>query len=528
MPQTDTTHASLPPLIAGLLDPAAYPHPVQDVELVQTHISYILLAGDFAYKIKKPLDLGFLDYSTLERRRQMCEEEVRLNRRLCADVYLGVVPVVDGDTPRIGADGPPAEYAVRMRRVPRERMLPALLEAQRADAALIERIGRTIAKFHASAPASQDIAVHGRAPAVRRNAQENFDQLRPFVGRTIAADELSELESYTAAFLARHEPLIEARADAGHVRDVHGDLRADSVAVQPDGSLCIMDCVEFSERIRCCDVASDIAFLVMDLERRGHRDLASELMAAYLDESADETLTVMLPFYVCYRAVIRAKVESLLLLEPEVSSDEKTAALGRARAHVDLALRYARRRPPLALVFMVGLSGSGKSYLAGAIASRLGAALVATDAVRREIYGRPDAQSPPDTGIYTKYRRERVYRTAIARARAHLAEGRSVVLDATHARKSSRRSVRALAAECGARVLAVEVTAPPEVIRARMEERARREHAASDARWEVYLRQREQYQPPREMPPDEVVTVDATRPVGQSVQAVLERFGDVL
>ncbi|HXK33050.1 MAG TPA: AAA family ATPase [Dehalococcoidia bacterium] len=525
MPHHDTARASLPPLIAGLLDPAAYPHPVERVDLIQTHISYVLLAGEFAYKVKKPLDLGFLDYSTLGRRREMCEEEVRLNQRQCSGVYLGVVPIADGPTPRIAGDGPPAEYAVRMRRVPHDRTLPALLEAGQADTALVARIGRTIAAFHASAPAGESVATHGRTPAVRRNARENFDQLRPFVGHTISATELAELESYTERSLAQHHGLIEARADAGRVRDVHGDLRADSIVVQPDGALCVMDCIEFSERIRCCDVASDIAFLAMDLERRGRRDLAAELMAAYLDDAADETLPVMLPFYACYRAVIRAKVESLLLLEPEVDANAKADAVARARAHVELALRYARRQQALTLVFMVGLSGSGKSYLAGAVASRLGAALVATDAVRRELYGRPEAPAPPDTGIYTKARRERVYRETLARARAHLLAGRSVVLDATHARKASRRSPRTLAAQCSARVLAVEVGAPADVVRARMEERARREHAASDARWEVYLRQREQYQPPREMPPEEVVTVDATQPVGSSVEAVLERLG---
>jgi len=515
----------LPDVIGALRHASAYAHPAGDIELIQTHISCVLLAGQYAYKVKKPLSLGFLDYSTLERRRAMCEEEVRLNRRLCPEAYLGVVPIVRaGASYLVGGEGDAVEYAVQMRRMPHDRMMPALLAAGRVSADDVRRIARRIAEFHGSSETDGRIAAFGRAEAIRRNWEENFGQAAPFAGDTIDASALGEVRAYVDALLRTQRPLIELRADAGRVRDCHGDLRSDSVVLHEDGRICVMDCIEFNDRIRYGDVAGDVAFMAMDLEYRGRRDLADEFLGAYMGAALDETIGVMLPFYTCYRAFVRGKVESMESAEAEVPASEREAAAARARAYFALARRYAvARRDPLA-VMMVGLSGSGKSHLARALAARTGAALVVSDAVRKELLGvaagkRLDAAY--GEGAYTAAERDRVYREMLGRATAHLAAGRRVVLDATHIARADRDRVSAVAHERGVPLLAVVVEASEDAVRRHFAARTEDAEQPSDARIDVYRAQRARYQPPDEVDARRTVRVDGAAPLATNVPLVL-------
>jgi aminoglycoside phosphotransferase family enzyme/predicted kinase len=516
----------LPEVIAGLLSRSAYHHPADDIELIQTHVSFVILAGDFAYKIKKQLDLRFLDYSTLERRRRMCEEEVRLNRRLCSDAYLGVSSIVRSDDRFVVDDpGVAVEYAVKMLRMPQDRMLPQLIAHGAATPADIARVARVVAAFHRVAETSDYIASFGGVDTLRTNWHENFEQTDAQIGRTIGVARRDAIRRYVEGFLISNEELIAARAASGRVRDCHGDLRSDSIVVGDDGSVCVMDCIEFSDRIRFGDIASDVAFLAMDLEFRERVDLADEFVAAYLGEMPDETLPLVLDFYRCYRAYVRGKVDSIESEESEVPDGERRAAARRASAYFALADRYATAHYPRAVVMVMGLSGSGKSYIAAALAGRIGAAHVSSDVIRASVVA--DEVTAPDlpygAGAYADHVRASVYGELHKRATLHLALGHSVVLDATYMRHDDRVAARRVAEEADVPFLAVEVAASENVIRERM---ARRDHAAtpSDARWHIYVAQRRRLEPPHELGDDELVRVDGGAPLRTCVEAVLARL----
>ncbi|GBD13079.1 hypothetical protein HRbin24_01102 [bacterium HR24] len=514
---------ALPAPVRAFLDPSFYPHPVGRVEMVQTHISYVFLAGDYAYKVKKAVDFGFLDYSTLGRRRYYCRQELLLNRRFCADVYLDVVAVRERDGRlSLGGRGRPVEYAVRMRRVPEERMFHRLLERGEAAVPTVEAIAERLARAHADSPTGPHIARYGTW-AIVYAWRENFLQWREFIGETIAPEQDSLLRGYVSWFLRRRRGLLRRRAAEGRVRDCHGDLRSESIAIWPDGGVCIMDCIEFSRRLRYTDVAGDVAFLAMDLEFRGRPDLADAFVRRYVGASGDEGLAHVLDFYRCYRAAVRGKVEGFLLRQPEVPAEQKREAEARARRYFDLACRYAARDWP-ALVITCGLAGSGKSSLARA----LGLATVSSDVVRKELAGlapEQEARAPWQKGLYAPSMTERTYREMLSRARAILREGRTAVLDATFLRRRHRERARRLAREEGVRFLCVELRASDDLVRQRLSGREAAGPGPSDANWQVYLWQKEVFEPPEELPAGERLSLDASLPAHELAAAVRQRLG---
>lgn len=518
---------ALPPLIRGLLAPEAYPHPVDRVDLVQTHISYVLLAGDYVYKVKKPLDLGFLDYSTLEKRRFYCQEEVRLNDRLCPGTYLGVSSIVETpDGFRIDAPGEPLEYAVRMRRLPAHRMMPELLARGEVTPAMVRALGRRLADLHASAETDNRIASFGRMETVSANWRENFEQTEPYVGRTVTREQFETIRVYVERFLADNADLVERRADEGRARDCHGDLRADAVVFRED-AVCIFDCIEFNDRIRFSDVASDLAFLAMDLDFRGFPGLADELVGAYIGRSLDSTLPPVLNFYRCYRAYVRAKVDGFQVDETEVPEAQREEARRKAQAYFRLAEAYAGQPEPRAVIAMSGLTGSGKSYLGDALAGRLGAYVTWSDVVRKQLAGispTDPAQVPFQAGIYSPEMTARTYAALVETAKPFAARGRPVVLDATFLAAEQRALARDLARETGARFLLVECRASEEVTRKRFGLRTRGP-AISDGRPEIYESQRSAYEPPDELPPEERLSLDTDASLPDLLAAVLSRLG---
>ncbi len=515
--------AGLPALVEGLLRPEAYPHPVERVGLVQTHISYVFLAGEYVYKVKKPLDLGFLDYSTLRKRHYYCRREVELNRRYCDQVYLGVVPVVMGaEGLCLEGRGRVVEYAVKMRRVPSEAMLDHLVATGQATAPLLGDIGRHLAAAHARARTGPHIARYGTW-AIAYAWRENFAQWAPMVGEVITPEEDATLRGYVGWFLRRRRPLLRRRAQEGRVRECHGDLRCESIALLPGGRICIMDCIEFSRRLRYTDVAGDVAFLAMDLERRGRPDLAQAFVEAYVEAAGDPGLWAVLDFYRCYRAAVRGKVEGMRAHQEEVPPRERAEARASARRFFQLAWAYARRDWPC-LVITCGLAGVGKSSLARA----LGMEVISSDVVRKELAGLPPQarrREPLGGGIYSPQMTERTYQALMARARQLLREGRWVVLDATFLRRRHRQWARRLAAQEGVRFLCLLLQAPEAEVQRRLARREEEGINASDARWEVYLAQRQAWEPPDEIPPSQLLALDATRPPGELAQAVREALG---
>lgn len=450
-------------LIAALADPAAYPRSlgVEAVEVRQTHISAVFLAGPFAYKLKKPLDLGFLDYSTLERRRYFCEQEVRLNRRLAPAVYLGVVPVTaDAAGVRMEGHGEIIDWAVKMVRLPDEAMLRERLRRGELGREPLEALARRLAAFHARAEAGPAVAAYGRFEVVAGNARENFDQAAPHVGTTLSRAVFERLRSLTEAALAGLRPLIEARAARGVPRDGHGDLRLDHIYLFPDrappGDLVIIDCIEFNDRFRCADPMADIAFTVVDLIHHGRRDLAAAFADAYFRAAGDVEGRALLPFYTAYRTAVRGKVEGMELAEPEVPEAERSAALVRARAHWLLALSELEspsRRP--CLVLIGGLPGTGKTTLARGLAGRAGFDVIRSDLVRKELAGLSRVR-----GLLPPSRWGSTPRRGPSGPTPSACVGRRACCSRAGACWSRRASARSLAAGCSSRRLPGGVSRP--------------------------------------------------------------------
>ncbi len=517
----------LPGHVEALLSPSAYPHPVEMVELIQTHISYVLLAGDYVYKVKKPVDLGFLDYSTLEKRRFYCEEEVRLNRRLCPDAYLEVVPITsEGASVALAGTGEVVEFAVKMKRLPQERMMEALLESHAVTSDMLTGLTGKLAAFHQSSERNRRIDSFGGEETIRANWRENFEQTQPYIGRTISQQQWEAMEGYVQAFLENERDLLRQRVSEGRIRDCHGDLRANAVCFE-DG-VCIFDCIEFNERFRYGDVASDLAFLAMDLDFQGHRALSDEMVGLYLAQSLDTTLPLVLPFYKCYRAFVRGKVDGFQLDQPEIPAGQRAAAQAGARRYFDLAEQYTLHRCPPTLIAMMGATGSGKSYLAHALAGRLGAPVISSDVVRKGLAGldptHPQAE-PVGAGIYSPDATARTYDEMRRRARPFLERRCPVILDATHLKREQRQKAKELAQTTGVPFLAMECVATGETVRERLRQRESAVWSPSDGRWEVYEAQTAGAEPLSELPEGERLTLDGSLPLSEQIERALARVG---
>jgi len=331
-----------PDYIQALLDPAAYPHPVDAVELVQTHISFVLLAGEFVYKFKKPVDFGFLDFSTLDKRKACCEQELILNRRLSPDIYLGLVRVTaEADNLALDGGGEVVEYGVKMVRMPEERMMSRIIGRGELNHGHIESLVRILVPFYERAERSAEIDRYGTAESVAVNVLENFDQTRDFIGNgALSREQFDSISAYARSFLARDE-LFAARIAAGRIRDCHGDLYSANICLAD--KVYIYDCIEFNRRFRYCDVASDVAFLAMDLDFHGLEELAALFIDLFVKASGDDSLMDMLNFYTCYRAYVRGKIGLFTAADPAVDEQAKAAHLDMARRYFSLAQQYARR-----------------------------------------------------------------------------------------------------------------------------------------------------------------------------------------
>ncbi len=329
----------LPEIIQALLDPQAYPDPPQKVELMQTQMSFVFLADDYVYKVKKPVDLGYLDYTTLEKRHFYCQREVELNRRLCPDAYLGILPVTGhGGQIIFGGQGEAVEYAVKMRRLPQAMMMNALLANDKVTPEMLAGVAEKLAEFHRQAETSASISTFGGLDTITVNTEENFTQTEKYLGHTISREQYQRIRAYTNRFIQGNAALFKKRMAEGRIKDCHGDLHAAHICFCD--SICIYDCIEFNDRFRYCDVASEVAFLAMDLDHYGRADLSGDFVNAYVTRSQDEELRALLDFYKGYRAYVRGKVESFKLDDPHISPEEKAGVLTVARHYFELAESY--------------------------------------------------------------------------------------------------------------------------------------------------------------------------------------------
>jgi len=510
-----------PALVQALLKPDAYPHKPSKVELAQTQMSFVFLTGDLVYKVKKPVNLGYLDYTTLEKRRFFCEQEVELNQRLSPDVYLGVVPIVSsGGEIRIGGKGKVIEYAVKMRQLPAERMMDRLLLQNQVTADMVERVAQKLAEFHSKARTSPEISAFGNLEAIKVNTDENFSQTEKYIGSSITSEQFHRIKTYSDDFLKSNAGLFRERIKEERIKDCHGDLHAAHVCFS--NGIYIYDCIEFNDRFRYGDVASEVAFLAMDLDRYHRADLSRAFVEAYVRFSKDEGVNQLLNFYKCYRAYVRGKVECFKLDDPYIPNKERSLAA--AGTYFGLACRYAREKP--ILLMMTGLVGTGKSTVAEALSRSLGFNVISSDVTRKKLAGISPTEHRFEQfqgGIYTEDFSRRTYDAMFSRARELLSQGQWVILDASFKKRHDRMAAAEIAKRANADFAVVECVLDAASVKARLEKRLK-EETTSDGRWEIYESQKQDFDPVTEFPRQKHIVLGTSQPTSIIVKIVSERL----
>jgi aminoglycoside phosphotransferase family enzyme len=326
-------------VIEALLDPATYPEETGKVELVQTHISLVFLTDKFAYKVKKAVNFGFLDFSTLEKRREYCQKELELNKRLCPKIYLDVVSINKANSLRVSGDGPPVEFALKMKRLPQEKIMTELLKEDKVDKKIIDELAKLVASFHIKAQNSSEINQFGSPATIKENWQENFAQTEKYVGVTITKSMFENIQKQINSFIKSNRLLLQNRIDNSRIRDCHGDLHSGNIFITD--SICVFDAIEFNDRFRYSDVAADVAFLAMDLDYQNKPDFSEYFIERYIAYSGDNQLLSVLTFYKCYRAYVRGKVVSFRLDDPNIKLTDKEASMEEAESYFKLSEKYA-------------------------------------------------------------------------------------------------------------------------------------------------------------------------------------------
>lgn len=465
-------------LIESLLNPDAYAHPVESIEMIETHISWVILTGRFAYKIKKPIKLGFLDFRELSSRLFYCEEEVRLNRPWAPDVYLDVVPIsMQSGQAIVSGDGPAVEYAVRMHQFEQDKRLDAELAANRLSNGDMDELADSIARQHQSANV---IEPDGRDEMLTHIKSDMWDNLDALEG-VLAAKKLRTLRQWTGRQLERLDPVLQRRIDDGFVRECHGDLHLSNLVRLPTG-ITAFDCIEFSTRLRNIDVMCDIAFLVMDLASRRRSDLAYRFLNRYLELTGDYGSLEIFTLYFVYRCLVRAKVAAIRSQERKNDKYAKND-LSRMQKYCDMALEQSLDRTP-SLIVMHGLSGSGKTWVSSKLVSALPAIRIRSDIERKRMFGldeTSDSGSGVAKGIYSEAANNELYRLMHSLGATILRAGHDVILDAAYLRSSERKRAREIAAECSAEFVIIHALAPVNVLRDRIQKRAGSVAEASEA-----------------------------------------------
>ncbi|MGO8995908.1 MAG: AAA family ATPase [Polyangiaceae bacterium] len=512
----------------------AFPEPrPKSVDLVETHLSWVFLTEDAAFKVKRPVYYGFVDFRTLEARRLACEAEVTLNRRLAPDVYLGVVPVRRDERGMLSltGQGEAVDWAVYMRRLPDECRADSLLAAGALDAELVEHLADRLVEFHGAARCDAETARFGAPDSIATNVMENFAQTRDQVTDLVSVDEAREIERNQLEFLRSHEAAFLARArtrtrsEGGRVCDGHGDLRLEHVYFEK-GRLSIIDCIEFNDRFRFGDVCADVAFLAMDLVSHGRADLAELFLARYARSADDYDLYALVDFYEAYRAHVRAKVATFVAADPEASPHLRSHKMAEARRHLVLALATGRRSllPPV-LVAVGGVIAAGKSTVAAALARQMSAPVVDADRTRKHLLGVPETRRIDESawhGAYDPHVTEHVYGEVLRRAAVVLASGRSVIVDASFRSRKMRADARAVAEAHAVPFLLVECRADRATCMQRLEERGK-VVAVSDGRPAIFDAFCANFEPILELAAGEHLVVHTTRPLHETVADLRSR-----
>ena len=481
-------------LIQALQNPALFDHPVDNFRVIETHISQVILTGEYAYKIKKPVDFGFLDFSTLERRKHFCEEELRLNQRLAPQLYLEVLPITGSpEQPVLGGSGEPFEYAIKMRQFEQAELFDKRQERGELAPELLTDLARQAAQFHDSLPPIADDKPLGTPEAVFAAMQENFDQIRPLLDDTSLLRQLDNLEEWTRTTFERQRDLIADRRANGMVRECHGDLHLANITVF-DGRVTVFDCIEFSEPFRYIDVINDLAFLLMDLESRNEPGLANLVLNTYLEYRGDFEGLALLPLYKAYRAMVRAKIALFTMGNPGLSDEEKAGLMQSYRTYAQLA-DDSEAIPNRYLLATTGLSASGKTCVSAAMAQQLNLIRLRSDVERKRLYGLAplaNSKSGLGTDLYSAEATRKTYQALADRAGQLLASGQSVIIDAACLKHEERTLFAEVAESQGVPFLLLHCEAPENLRRQWIRER---KGDASEATEELLDAQQSWFEP---------------------------------
>jgi uncharacterized protein len=528
------TDSSLPPMIQQMMRPEFYPHPVSPsaeqrfessdnlepeefypspvapVQLIQTHVSYVLLTGQYAYKLKKPVDFGFLDYSSLEKRKHFCEEELRLNQRAAAELYLEVLPITKtvtgaGVRYHLAGSGEVVDYTVKMRQFPQGALLTELFDRDQLTDELLQQLARVIAEFHLSTYTDDRIRSFGEVAQVREAFDQNFEQTVHYIGGPQTQQQFDETQAYCDRFFAEKQELFVDRMRNNWIRECHGDSHLRNICYW-QGKLLLFDCIEFNEPFRFVDVMFDIAYIVMDLEARHRPDLSALFLNSYVEQTGDWEGLQVLPIYVSRQTYVRAKVTSFLLDDPTVPESEKQKAFATAATYYRMAWDYTQPRQGRLFV-MSGLSGSGKSTTARHLAKRLGAIHIRSDAVRKHLAGIPLHQRGGNEW-YTPEWNQKTYDRLLNLGIKLANQGYTVVLDAKYDRQQWRSAVVDVATTHHLPLQILHCTAPPEVLRDRVQQRT---GDIADATADILAQQQLEPFSPTEQP--YVITIDTTQEI---------------
>jgi aminoglycoside phosphotransferase family enzyme/predicted kinase len=519
--------ASVPAQPARLLDdlarPEAYPAPQPTtVTLVTTHISWVFITDHEVWKLKRPVDYGFVNYRSRDRRRRFCHEELRVNRRLAPDVYLGVVPVrVHKGVHSFTSTGTVVDYAVRMRRLSDSASAEELLRHGALTHERLAALSARLANFYA---ASGPGPSWGALDVLRGNVEENFDQVRPFIDRFVEPRTFEVVRSWQLGCLAQRAGAFEARQRQGRIRDGHGDLRLEHVYFEREEPIAI-DAIEFNERFRIADVAADVAFLAMELDARSRPDLAAGFLAAFARESDDYDLYSVLDFYLSYRAWVRGKVASFLAADPATGSEKARRKSQEAEKLFALARAYSVPRAEVGAVIAVGgLIGVGKSTLAAALGRSFSTPVIDSDRTRKGLAGVPATQQAPAEAYTAAFTRQ-TYDEMFRRADVVLGSGRGLILDATFRDRKLRLRARDLAHRHGRQFRFVEAVCDDATLLARLRARAAGV-SVSDATEGLLEQVRREFDPVNELGNGEHVRVHTTLPVSTQVAFVRDALPD--
>jgi aminoglycoside phosphotransferase family enzyme/predicted kinase len=510
-------------LISALQQPQIYDHPVGEIRLLETHISWVILTGEFVYKVKKPVNLGFLDFSTLELRKQYCEQELELNRRLAPQLYLEVVALTGApDTPVINGSGEPFEYAVKMRQFDPEQQLDKLLQRNELTSAHIDQLADTIAGFHDTIECAEENNPYGSPTAVWQPMQENFDQIRSRLQDDSEQARLDRLQQWSKQRFDQLKGVITERKRQGFVRNCHGDMHLANITLV-DGKVTVFDCIEFNDYFRWIDVISEIAFTTMDLIDRGRPDLSARLLDRYLQRSGDYAGLALLRFYQVYRALVRAKVAMIRHSQAGLTDTESEQSLQQYRDYSHLAESFTHT-PPATLYIAHGVSGSGKTTLTQPLLERHGMIRLRSDVERKRLFGlSAEAKSRSETGagIYTQSASEQTYQRLRQLARQTLEAGYSTIIDATFLKRDQRRLFQTLAQELDLPFVILHFHADKALLRQWISERLSEAKDASEANLEVLEHQLKTEEPLNEDEAGRIIAIDSGR--DDAVQILLDQ-----